>query len=71
MVNVSSFRNIVGFGFTYGMPDWVADRGYMGAFGIFAGVIALVSIPLPLFILYGKRIRQSTRFVAKEANYLL
>lgn len=58
LVNVSGFRNIVGFAFTYGMPDWVAERGYMGSFSIFTGSIALVALPLPLFYLYGKRLRQ-------------
>lgn len=59
LVNVSGFRNIVGFAFTYGIPDWVAQRGYMGAFGIFAGAIAVVAIPLPFFYKYGKRLRRS------------
>lgn len=67
-MNVASFRNVVGFGFTYGTPEWVAKLGYMRTFSIFAGVIALVALPLPLFFRYGKRLRISKRFTVKKAS---
>ena len=68
LVNVASFRNLVAFGFLYGAPQWVALRGYMGVFSIFAGVIVLITLPLPLFLIYGKRLRLSSRYVYKVAS---
>jgi len=57
---VAAFRNIVGFAITYGAPEWVAKKGYMGTFSIFAAVIVVAAVPLPFFILYGKRLRNSS-----------
>ena len=44
------------------MPDWVAARGYMGTFGIFAGVLTFLALFLPLFFIYGKRLRKARMF---------
>ncbi|KAL1900668.1 hypothetical protein Sste5346_002393 [Sporothrix stenoceras] len=71
LVNVASFRNIIGFAFTYGIPDWVAARGYMVTFSIFAAVIAFLSLFLPVFFIYGKRLRKSTSFVNAVVGYSL
>ncbi|KAF4626547.1 hypothetical protein G7Y89_g11612 [Cudoniella acicularis] len=65
LVNVSSFRNIIGFGVVYGVTDWVAIRSYMATFGILAGVIVTLSLPLPLFFIYGRKWRESSKFATK------
>ncbi|KAL2829632.1 major facilitator superfamily domain-containing protein [Aspergillus pseudoustus] len=64
LVNVSSFRNIIGFAFTYGIPDWVASLGYLRCFGIFAGIIGALMLPFPLFLVYGKKWRKATEGIA-------
>ncbi|KAH8691287.1 major facilitator superfamily domain-containing protein [Talaromyces proteolyticus] len=67
LVNVSSFRNIIGFAFTYGIPDWVAGIGYLKTYGIFAAIIALMMVPLPMFFLYGKSFRKWGGFANNSA----
>ncbi|KAK4033939.1 MFS general substrate transporter [Parachaetomium inaequale] len=62
LVNIASFRNIIGFGFIYGMPGCVATRGYMGTFGTLAGVVAFLALFLPLFFKYGKTLREARMF---------
>jgi hypothetical protein len=69
LVNVASFRNIVAFGLTYGIPNWVVVRGYMATFGIFAGVTAFLTLFAPLFYVYGKRMRKATRFVEGSVSH--
>ncbi|CAK7215967.1 hypothetical protein SBRCBS47491_002671 [Sporothrix bragantina] len=71
LVNVASFRNIIAFGFTYGIPIWVAKDGYMTIFSIFAGLIAFLSLFLPVFFIFGKRLRKSTGFVNSSIGYSL
>ncbi|KAI9699573.1 MAG: hypothetical protein M1820_007071 [Bogoriella megaspora] len=67
LVNVSSFRCIIGFAFAFKVSDWVQDRGYFGCFAIYAGVLALLALGLPIVYLTGKRIRKYTgRFVGIE-----
>ncbi|KAI9662568.1 MAG: hypothetical protein M1821_008735 [Bathelium mastoideum] len=69
LVNVSSFRCIIGFAFAFKVSDWVQDRGYFGCFGIYAGVLAILALGLPVVYLTGKRIRKYTgRFVGIETS---
>ncbi|OBT64191.1 hypothetical protein VE03_06877 [Pseudogymnoascus sp. 23342-1-I1] len=69
LVNVASFRNIIGFAFTFGVADWVQVRGYMGCFGIFAGCIAVLAIPLPFMWKYGKAMRKKTGVLTKITTH--
>lgn len=54
---VNGLKNLVAFGFFYGVPQWVGAMGYINAFGIQAGVfVGFMALAIPL-IIYGKRIR--------------
>jgi hypothetical protein len=60
LVNVSSFRCIIGFAMSFRVTAWIEDRGFFGSFGIYAGVLGALALMMPLFWFYGKRIRQWT-----------
>jgi hypothetical protein len=60
LVNVSSFRCIIGFAFSFRATTWVEERGFMGSFAIYASILAVLSLFLPVFYIYGKRIRMWT-----------
>jgi hypothetical protein len=59
--SLPGLKNIVAFGFLYGVIPWVEKVGYINCFGtqagVFVGVIGLGAIPL---ILYGAKIRHIT-----------
>lgn len=58
---VNGLKNVVAFGFLYGVVPWVEDAGYVNAFGtmagIFVGVVGLGGIAL---VMYGARVRHSS-----------
>ncbi|GAB7356033.1 hypothetical protein MBLNU459_g6651t1 [Dothideomycetes sp. NU459] len=57
---VNGLKNIVAFGFLYGVVPWVTTVGYVSSFGTMAGLIVFVlglAIPLSMF---GRRIRHET-----------
>lgn len=57
---VNGLKNIVAFGFLYGLVPWVTKVGYVDCFGTQAGifvVVMLLAVPLAWF---GARIRKST-----------
>ncbi|KAF2400137.1 MFS general substrate transporter [Trichodelitschia bisporula] len=57
---VNGLKNIVAFGFVYGVVPWVTGSGYVNAFGTQAGVfVAIMALAIPL-ALYGARIRHRT-----------
>ncbi|KAH8886736.1 MFS general substrate transporter [Thozetella sp. PMI_491] len=60
LVNVSSFRLIVGFAMSFNATTWIEQLGFLESFGIYSGSLALVSLGLPFVYLYGKRIRSWT-----------
>lgn len=60
LVNVSSFRLIIGFAMAFDATTWVEHIGFMKCFSIYAGVQALLTLGLPLVYFYGKRIRRYT-----------
>lgn len=60
LVNVSSFRCIIGFAMSFRATTWVEDLGFLGSFAIYSGVLAGFSLLLPVIFFYGKRIRQWT-----------
>lgn len=57
---VNGLKNIVAFGFLYGVVPWVEDAGYVNAFGTMAGVFAgIVAIGAVLLIRYGASARHA------------
>lgn len=71
LVNVAGFRNVIGFAFTYGATDWVQARGYMGCFGIYAGCIGLVCLPMPFIWIYGKKLRRRSGALTRKTTHSL
>ncbi|KAK8088998.1 hypothetical protein PG997_003959 [Apiospora hydei] len=55
---VNGLKNIVAFGFLYGIVPWAEEAGYINCFGtqcgIFVGIIAIGAV---LLVMYGARIR--------------
>lgn len=45
---------------------WVEERGFLGSFSIYAGVIAGLACFLPVMYIFGKRIRQRTAGTVKS-----
>lgn len=60
LVNVSSFRLIIGFGMSFDATTWVQQLGFLRSFAIYSGALAFLSLGLPLVYIYGKRIRAFT-----------
>ncbi|KAK7513254.1 major facilitator superfamily domain-containing protein [Phyllosticta citriasiana] len=57
---VNGFKNIVAFGFLYGVVPWVDNMGYIDCFGTQAGIyVAFLLLGVPLYF-YGERIRHAT-----------
>ncbi|KAE9378580.1 MFS general substrate transporter [Stipitochalara longipes BDJ] len=69
LVNVASFRNVLGFAFSFGVTDWIEARGYLGCFGIYAGCLALLSLGIPFLLIFGKRIRRSVGRLVKRMDH--
>ncbi|KAF1940505.1 MFS general substrate transporter [Clathrospora elynae] len=58
---VNGLKNIVAFGFLYGVVPWVEEAGYVTSFGALAGVFAgIVGIGAVLLIVYGARARHAS-----------
>ncbi|KAF2109260.1 major facilitator superfamily domain-containing protein [Lophiotrema nucula] len=58
---VNGLKNIVAFGFLYGVVPWVEEVGYVDCFGTMAGIFAgIVGVGGVLLILYGARARHTT-----------
>lgn len=60
LVNVSSFRLIIGFAMSFDATQWVQDLGFMKSFAIYAGALGVTTLGLPFVYIYGKRIRAFT-----------
>lgn len=60
LVNVSSFRLIIGFALSFDATTWVEQLGFLHSMAIYSGVLGLLSLGLPLVYIYGKRIRAFT-----------
>jgi hypothetical protein len=60
LVNVSSFRCIIGFAMSFKATTWIEELGFLASFSIYAGVLAFFVCMLPIFYIYGKRIRRWT-----------
>lgn len=54
---VNGLKNLVAFGFFYGVPEWVGAMGYINAFGMQAGIfVGFMALGMPL-MLYGETLR--------------
>ncbi|KAF1812742.1 MFS general substrate transporter [Eremomyces bilateralis CBS 781.70] len=60
LINVSAFRSIVGFALSFKVSSWVEERGYMFIWIIYAIMLGVVSMGLPIMYVYGKDIRRET-----------
>lgn len=57
---VNGLKNIVAFGFLYGVVPWVTETGYVNAFGAQAGIyVAIMSLAVPV-VVFGKRLRHAS-----------
>lgn len=57
---VNGLKNIVAFGFLYGVLPWITEAGYRDAFGTQAGIFVLImALAIPLAI-FGERLRHIT-----------
>lgn len=57
---VNGLKNIVAFGFLYGVVPWVEEVGYVKCFGTMAGIFAaIVGFGAALLILCGARARHA------------
>jgi hypothetical protein len=58
---VNGLKNIVAFGFLYGVIPWVEEAGYVQAFGTMAGIFAgIVGIGAVLMVMYGANVRHTS-----------
>jgi hypothetical protein len=57
---INGLKNIVAFGFLYGVVPWVEEVGYIDCFGTQAGVYELIILLVIPLILFGKRLRHIT-----------
>ncbi|KAE9983493.1 hypothetical protein BLS_004266 [Venturia inaequalis] len=65
LVNVASWRCIIGFAMSFHATTWVEERGFLGSFGLYAGVLVVIACFLPVIYIFGKRIRQWTAGTVK------
>ena len=57
----TGLKNIVAFGFLYGVVPWVEEVGYVDCFGTMAGIfVGIVGIGAAALILCGVRARHTT-----------
>jgi hypothetical protein len=58
---VNGLKNIVAFGFLYGVVPWVEEVGYVNCFGTMCGIfVAIVGIGAVLLIMYGAKVRHAS-----------
>lgn len=57
---MSSFRCIIGFAMSFKATTWIENLGFLVSFSIYAAVLGFFALMLPIFYIYGKRIRMWT-----------
>lgn len=57
LVNVSSLRIILAFFLSSKATTWVAEKGLLATFSIYAEAIIVLSLGIPLFFFFGKKLR--------------
>lgn len=60
LVNVSSLRIIISFFLASRATTWVAEKGMLNTFAIYAEAMVVLSLGIPLFYFLGKKMRQFT-----------
>ena len=58
LVNISTFRCIVGFAMSFRVTFWAIELGFLGSFSIYAGVLGFLLLLLPLMWWKGKWMRK-------------
>ena len=57
---VNGLKNVVAFGFLYGIVPWVEEVGYVKCFGTLCGIFAaIVGLGAVALIIYGGRARHA------------
>ena len=65
LVNVSSLRLIISFFLASQATVWVAQRGLLAVFAIYAEAMLVLSLGIPGIFFFGKRLRQWTGGMVK------
>ena len=60
LVNVSSLRIIIAFFVSSKSTAWIAERGFLNTFVIYAEIIIVVSLGVPALYFFGRKLRQWT-----------
>lgn len=60
LVNVSSLRLIIAFFLASQATVWVADRGLLWTFAIYAEIMLVLSLGIPGLYFFGKQLRKWT-----------
>ncbi|EFQ34331.1 major facilitator superfamily transporter [Colletotrichum graminicola] len=60
LVNVSSLRIVIAFFLASKATVWIAEKGPMATFALYAEALIVLSLGLPVFYFWGKKIRQWT-----------
>lgn len=51
---------------SFRVTSWIEARGFLGSFGIYAGVISALALLLPLLYFFGKKLRHLTAGTIKN-----
>lgn len=68
LVTMSSFRLIAGFLISFKSADMILSLGFLKTFGVYAAVMAIFSLMLPIVYKYGKRMRLWSASKFDESN---
>jgi len=60
LVNVSSLRLVIAFFLASKTTEWVAEKGLLETMAIYAEVMTVVSLGIPLLYFWGKKVRNWT-----------
>lgn len=66
LVNVSSLRLIIAFFLASKATEWVVEKGLLGTMAIYAEVMVVVSLGIPILYMTGKRLRSWTAGGVRE-----
>ncbi|KAG5946486.1 hypothetical protein E4U53_006587 [Claviceps sorghi] len=53
LVNIASFRCLIAFVLSFRVSEWVADLGYLKTFVIYAGILAIFMLFIPVIYVWG------------------
>lgn len=66
LVNVSSMRIIIAFFFASEATSWVAEKGLLATFAIYAETMIVIAIGIPVLWFTGKKLRKWTGGKVKQ-----